>query len=328
MRVRHENLTRRRKFLRGTIFIAVAASAPTIKTPRASTQASSPAAAGIIQKGAAPQPINYDKITQEAVDLLSQYVKINTTNPPGNELPAATMLREKFLSDGIPATIWQPQAGRGIVAARLRGTGRHSKAIILLSHMDVVPANPKEWQVPPFSGQVKAGEIWGRGSLDDKGPGVIELMAMLAIKRARILLNRDILFIATGDEEEGGRNGAGWMVDHEAEVFADAGYLLNEGGGIERRPNGRNFYAVSVTEKTPLWVRLTATGPAGTCRGAAARYRGHRAPPRAGSPCRLPSADPYHRHCARLYQGDRRDRRRPAGIPRPPIRIAERRLRA
>jgi acetylornithine deacetylase/succinyl-diaminopimelate desuccinylase-like protein len=263
MRVRHENLTRRRKFLRGTIFIAAAASALTIKTPRASTQASSPATAGIIQKGAAPQPINYDKITQEAVDLLSQYVKINTTNPPGNELPAATMLREKFLSDGIPATIWQPQPGRGIVAARLRGTGRHSKAIILLSHMDVVPANPKEWQVPPFSGQVKAGELWGRGSLDDKGPGVIELMAMLAIKRARILLNRDILFIATGDEEEGGRNGAGWMVGHEADVFADAGYLLNEGGGIERRPNGRKFYAVSVTEKTPLWVRLTATGPAG-----------------------------------------------------------------
>jgi len=221
------------------------------------------AVSGVVKKAAAPKPINYDKLTQEAVDLLSQYVKINTTNPPGNELPAAKMLREKFLSDGIPATIWQPQPGRGVVAARLHGTGRHNKAIVLLSHMDVVPANPKEWQVPPFSGEVKDGELWGRGSLDDKGPGVIELMALLAIKRAGILLDRDILFIATGDEEEGGRNGAGWLVDHEADVFADAGYLLNEGGAIERRPNGRVFFAVSVAEKTPLWLRLTATGPEG-----------------------------------------------------------------
>ena len=174
------------------------------------------------------------------------------------------MLKEKFLTDGIPATTWEPQKGRGIVAARLRGIGKHNKSIILLSHMDVVPANPKEWEVPPFSGLVKDGEIWGRGALDDKGPGVIELMAMLAIKRAGILLNRDVLFVATGDEEEGGSNGAGWFVDHEASVFADAGFLLNEGGGIHAlADNKRKVYVVSVTEKTPLWLKLTASGPAG-----------------------------------------------------------------
>jgi acetylornithine deacetylase/succinyl-diaminopimelate desuccinylase-like protein len=129
--------------------------------------------------------------------------------------------------------------------------------------MDVVPANPKEWQVPPFSGLIKNGEIWGRGSIDDKGPGVIELMAMLAIKRAGILLNRDVLFVATGDEEEGGRSGAGWFVDHESNVFADSGYLLNEGGGIRALTGNRKVYVVSVTEKTPLWLKLTASGPAG-----------------------------------------------------------------
>ena len=118
--------------------------------------------------------------------------------------------------------------------------------------------------MPPFSGLVKNGEIWGRGAIDDKGPGVIELMAMLAIKRAGILLNRDVLFVATGDEEEGGRNGAGWFVDHESSVFADAGFLLNEGGGIRAlSDNKRKVYVVSVTEKTPLWLRLTASGPAG-----------------------------------------------------------------
>src|SRR6202041_576820 len=210
-----------------------------------------------------PQPINWDKVTQEATDLLSKYIQMNTTNPPGNELEAARMFKEKFLTDGIPATTWEPQHGRGIVAARLRGIGKHNKSIILLSHMDVVPANPKEWQVPPFSGTVKNGEIWGRGAIDDKGPGVIELMAMLAIKRAGILLNRDVLFVATGDEEEGGKNGAGWCVDHEKQVFADAGYLLNEGGGIEQTPGHHRYYAVSITEKTPMWIRLTAQGPAG-----------------------------------------------------------------
>jgi len=211
-----------------------------------------------------PQPINWDKVTQEATDLLSKYVQIDTTNPPGNELGAARMLKEKFLADGIPATTWEPLKSRGIVAARMRGIGKHNKALILLSHMDVVPANPKEWQVPPFSGTVKNGEIWGRGSIDDKGPGVIELMAMLAIKRAGILLDRDVLFVATGDEEEGGKNGAGWFVDHQANVFSDAGFLLNEGGGIRALSDGkRKAYVVSVTEKTPLWLRLTATGPAG-----------------------------------------------------------------
>ena len=217
-----------------------------------------------MSKAPPPQPINWDKVTQEATELLSKYVQLNTTNPPGSELEAARMLREKFLSDGIPATTWEPVRGRGIVAARLRGIGKHTKSIILLSHMDVVPANPKEWEVAPFSGAVKDGKIWGRGSIDDKGPGVIELMAMLAIKRAGILLDRDVLFVATGDEEAGGKNGAGWFVDHEANVFSDAGYLINEGGGIRALSDAkRKVYVVSVTEKTPLWLRLTASGPAG-----------------------------------------------------------------
>ena len=92
------------------------------------------------------------------------------------------------------------------------------------------------------------------------------MMAMMALKRAGVLLNRDVIFLATGDEEEGGKAGAGWMVEHEPDVFADAGYLLNEGGGIMSRPNGRKYYGVSISEKTPLWLRLTATGEEGTRR--------------------------------------------------------------
>jgi acetylornithine deacetylase/succinyl-diaminopimelate desuccinylase-like protein len=246
-----------------TLFCVAISSAALAASPAASPNVLPAESMGVTQ-APPPQPINWDRVTQEATDLLSKYIQINTTNPPGNEIDAARMLKEKFLTDGIPATTWEPQHGRGIIAARLRGIGKHNKSIILLSHMDVVPANPREWEVPPFAGTVKDGKIWGRGAIDDKGPGVIELMAMLAIKRAGILLNRDVLFIATGDEEEGGKNGAGWFVDHEASVFSDAGYLLNEGGGIHAlSENKRKVYVVSVTEKTPLWLRLTATGPAG-----------------------------------------------------------------
>ena len=245
-------------------WLAISGSAFAASPSAAATPDLLPTESSGVSQAPPPQPINWDRVTQEATDLLSKYIQINTTNPPGNELDAARMLKEKFLTDGIPATTWEPQHGRGIVAARLRGIGKHTKSILLLSHMDVVPANPKEWEVPPFSGTVKGGDIWGRGAIDDKGPGVIELMAMLAIKRAGILLNRDVLFVATGDEEEGGKNGAGWFVDHEASVFSDTGYLLNEGGAIRAlADNKRKAYVVSVTEKTPLWLRLTATGPAG-----------------------------------------------------------------
>jgi acetylornithine deacetylase/succinyl-diaminopimelate desuccinylase-like protein len=128
--------------------------------------------------------------------------------------------------------------------------------------MDVVPADPKEWSVPPFSGAVKGEEIWGRGALDDKGPGVVFLMAMLAIKRARILLSRDIVFIATADEEVGGKLGAGWVVEHQPNLYRDAGYVLNEGGGV-RTDNGHQYYSVAITEKSPLWLGLTTTGASG-----------------------------------------------------------------
>jgi acetylornithine deacetylase/succinyl-diaminopimelate desuccinylase-like protein len=243
------------------IVVALLVSSPTVsaqgkKAPHLTRET-------VVTKAPPPKPIDYDKLTQESTDFLSKYIQINTTNPPGNELAAAKLIKEKFLSDGIPATTWEPAPGRGIVAARLHGIGKHHKAIILLCHMDVVPANPKEWQVPPFSGAVKDGVIWGRGAIDDKGSGVVEMMAMLAIKRAGILLDRDVILVATGDEEAGGKAGAGWFVDHQPSVYADAGYLLNEGGGIADAPGGRKIYYVSVTEKTPLWLRLTATGPAG-----------------------------------------------------------------
>jgi acetylornithine deacetylase/succinyl-diaminopimelate desuccinylase-like protein len=244
-----------------TVWIAIALPFLLVHPPRSEAQTDEHRS--LVVKAPAPKAIDYDSLTREATTLLQQEVQINTTNPPGDELPVAKLLKEKLLADGIPATVWEPLPGRGVIIARMRGRGHHNRdkrALILLSHMDVVPADPKEWSVPPFSGEIKDGAIWGRGSIDDKGPGVIELMAMLALKRAGILLDRDVIFIATGDEEVGG---AGWVVNHQADVFADAGYVLNEGGGIETRPNGKRYFGVSIAEKTPLWLRLTASGPGG-----------------------------------------------------------------
>ena len=241
--------------------LSMGTSASAAQTTRDPGRNDGHAKSGMIELAPAPQPLDYGKIAQEAAALLSKYIQIDTTNPPGNELSAARLLREKFLEDGIPATVWEPQPGRGIVAARLHGRGHHTKALLLLSHIDVARANPHQWQVPPFSGQIKDGLVWGRGALAGKGQGVIELMAMLALKRSGVLLDRDIVFLATGDEEQGGQNGARWAITHEANLFSDAGYFLNEGGWIRQATNGRRFYAVSVTEKAPLWLKLTAQGP-------------------------------------------------------------------
>jgi acetylornithine deacetylase/succinyl-diaminopimelate desuccinylase-like protein len=257
------------RFVTGTIFgfLIICACFISAATPVVAQSASDPGRSsrrgdpGIVEQAPAPKALDYGQLTQEAAALLSKYIRIDTTDPPGNELPAAKLLREKFLEDGIPATVWEPEPGRGIIAARLHGRGHHVKAIVLLSHLDVVKANPHQWQVPPFSGATKDGAVWGRGALDGKGPGVIQLMAVLALKRSGILLDRDIVFLATGDKEEGGKKGAGWVIAHQPHLFSDAGYLLNEGGSISQVGNGRRFYAVSVTEKTPLWLKLVSQGP-------------------------------------------------------------------
>src|SRR6185503_11679920 len=137
-------------------------------------------------------PINWDALTSETVGLLAEYIKLNTTNPPGNELTTARFLKRILDREGIEARILdtaelQP-AGRANLYARLKGNGS-KKAIALVHHMDVVPADPRYWSVDPFAGVVKDGYVWGRGALDMKGEDIVHLMAMIAIKRSGVPLN-------------------------------------------------------------------------------------------------------------------------------------------
>ena len=214
---------------------------------------------------AAPdQPsLPWKTLEDEAVSLLSRYIQIDTTNPPGNEIKAAQFFKEIFDREGIEARIIESDPGRGNIYARLRGDGS-KKAMVLLNHMDVVPADAKLWEEPPFSGLIKEGVIWGRGALDDKGPAIMELVAILALKRQNVSLKGDVIFLGTADEEAGGALGAGYLLEKYPELFQNVGVVLNEGGGIRVGEDGRaRFYNVSVAEKTPLWLNLTATGAPG-----------------------------------------------------------------
>ena len=215
--------------------------------------------------GAAPdQPsLPWKILDDEAVSLLSRYIQIDTTNPPGNEIKAAQFFKEIFDREGIEARIIESAPGRGNIYARLRGNGS-KKAMVLLNHMDVVPADAKLWKEPPFSGLIKEGVIWGRGALDDKGSAIMELIAIVALKRQNVSLKGDVIFLGTADEEAGGALGAGYLVEKYPDLFQNVGVVLNEGGGIRVGEDGRaRFYNVSVAEKTPLWLKLTATGTPG-----------------------------------------------------------------
>jgi acetylornithine deacetylase/succinyl-diaminopimelate desuccinylase-like protein len=206
---------------------------------------------------------DWKALEDEAVSLLSRYIQIDTTNPPGNEIRAARFFKEIFDREGIEAQVIESAPGRGNIYARVRGDGT-KKAVMLLHHMDVVPADAKLWKEPPFSGVIKDGVIWGRGAIDNKGGGVMALMTMLALKRQNARFKGDVIFLGTADEEAGGVLGAGYLVDKHAELFHDVGVVLNEGGGIRVGNDGRTrLYSIGVVEKVPLWLKLTASGVPG-----------------------------------------------------------------
>lgn len=200
---------------------------------------------------------------QEAAALLSQYLRINTTNPPGNELQAAQWLAAVLRREGIESEIFEPAPGKANLYARLRGDGS-ARPLILLNHMDVVLAQPEFWTVDPFGGVIRDGYVWGRGALDMKGAAIVQLMALDILKRADVPLRRDIVFLATADEEIGAGVGAGWFVRHHADLIQEAEFLMTEGGTIPADASGQvEYYAVGTTEKSPFWLDVTVRGTPG-----------------------------------------------------------------
>ena len=208
------------------------------------------------------QQIDWNGIRDEAIGILQRYLRINTTNPPGNELEAARYLHGILHTEGIEAIIYEPAPGRANLMAVIAGQ-KSGNALVLLNHMDVVPCEVDRWDVDPFGGIIKDGYIYGRGAIDMKGKGVAELMAILLVKRYQIPLKRDVIFLATADEEVGGRWGVKWMLEREPGL-KKAACVLNEGGCILVRTDGElDHYEIATAQKVVAQFTLTARGKSG-----------------------------------------------------------------
>ena len=195
------------------------------------------------------------QIQLSAVTRVQEYLRVNTINPPGNESRGVEFFRRIFESEGIPYETAESAPGRGNIWARLEGGPE--PALMLLHHMDVVPADTQYWDMDPLGGVLADGHIYGRGALDTKTLGILHLEAFLALHRSGRRLNRPVIFMATADEEAGGFYGAGWLVENRPELFRGVGLLLNEGGGGSEA-GARRVFEVEVTQKVPLWLRLVA----------------------------------------------------------------------
>ena len=201
-----------------------------------------------------------DPLVDIAPERLAAYIQVDTTNPPGNEIRGVEFLGAILKQAGIPFEMAESAPGRGNLWARLQGNGK--PGLVLLHHIDVVPADASYWSVDPYAGVTKDGYVYGRGALDMKALGIMQLQAFLALHAAGNQLSRDVLYIATADEEAGGFFGAGWLLENRPEIAKGVGYVLNEGGGGRQLGTDTVFF-VEVTQKVPVWLRLTARGRPG-----------------------------------------------------------------
>jgi acetylornithine deacetylase/succinyl-diaminopimelate desuccinylase-like protein len=202
-----------------------------------------------------------NNIESEIISFLSELIRINTTNPPGNETNAAKYIQQFLARDGFKSEIFESAPGRGSVVTRLKGTGEKPN-LLLLGHLDVVAANPKEWTVPPFEGLVKDGYVYGRGAYDMKGFVAVEVFTLKLLKQNKIPIKGDIVLATTADEEAGGEQGAAWLLkNHKDKVWCP--YVINEGGGLAIPQNGVNVYPIQTAEKGILWFRVKAKGTPG-----------------------------------------------------------------
>ncbi len=206
--------------------------------------------------------LDWDAITDEASRWLSEYIQVDTVNPPGNERDGAEWLRDVLVAEGLSAEIVDHGDNRASLIARLHGDGSEPP-LCLLSHIDVVTSEAELWDKPPLSGEIADGWIWGRGALDMKGMGIAEAMAVALLARENQKLRRDVVILAVADEELDGLGMQALVDDHWDRIGCS--HLINEGGmGLpDALFEGQNLHAISAAEKGVLWARLIASGNPG-----------------------------------------------------------------
>jgi acetylornithine deacetylase/succinyl-diaminopimelate desuccinylase-like protein len=194
---------------------------------------------------------------------MQQYLRVDTTNPPGNEMRGAEFFKKILDDEGIESRVFEIAPGRGDLWARIPHTTADAKRpIILLNHMDVVTSDASHWKVPPFSGELRDGYIWGRGAQDMKDEGLAQLVVMVMLKREKVALDRDVIFLAVADEEAEGQ-GTDWFTKNQRDLLGNAEFLINE-GGENLLENGKvKYVGVDVGEKTSYWLHVVAHGRPG-----------------------------------------------------------------
>jgi acetylornithine deacetylase/succinyl-diaminopimelate desuccinylase-like protein len=205
--------------------------------------------------------IDWSAATAEAVAHLKQLLRIDTTNPPGNERPAADYVARVLAHEGIASRIVESEPTRASLVARMSGSGK-KQPLLLNAHLDVVPAERERWRYDPFGGEEHEGCIWGRGAVDMKNMVAMSLMTLVLLKRTGARLERDVIFAAVADEEAGSRLGARFLVEHHPELVR-AEYVLNEIGAYTLYIGDAVFYPIQVAEKGICWFELTAEGSPG-----------------------------------------------------------------
>ncbi len=206
--------------------------------------------------------MDWDQLLKEATHYLQEYLRIDTVNPPGNEVEGARFFKNIFDAESIPCQVFEPSPGRGSLLATLKGTSK-KRPILLLNHIDVVPVEKERWTVDPFEGIVQDGYLYGRGALDDKSMGIIEMMALLILQRKKVPLERDVLFFAAADEETGGKWGIQWAMENVSSLRRSE-YALNEGGYVILNKTGDpDRYEISNGQKIVFQLQLKAKGTSG-----------------------------------------------------------------
>ena len=207
------------------------------------------------------QEPNWSQIEEETMRHFQAILRLDTSNPPGNETLVVEYLKSVLDKEGIETRVFANDPKRANLIARLRGNGK-KRPLLIMGHTDVVTVDPTKWKYPPFSATREGGYVYGRGATDDKDNVVACLMVMLMLKRMNTPLDRDVIFLAEASEEGGGADGIGYMVrEHFDEI--DAEYCFAEGGGVVRSGGKIQYAAVATTEKISRGARLVARGISG-----------------------------------------------------------------
>jgi len=198
-----------------------------------------------------------------ALTWMQEYLRVNTTNPPGHEMRAVEFYKKILDEEGIETRAFEYSPGRGDLWARLPHTTSEAKRpLILLNHTDVVTSDAVHWKLPPFSGEIKDGWLWGRGAQDMKDEGLAQLVVMVMLKREKVELGRDVIFLAVADEEADG-TGTDWFITHQRDLLENAEFLINEGGENLLEDGKVKYVGVDVGEKTTFWLHVVAHGRPG-----------------------------------------------------------------